>query len=319
MSVTKMVITAVKQVMLSYSPTRSLLDGIMRYDFKIGETRQNLMQISFSPLAAWPMFFILIIIYLDPTRSFFSLQKLMSTIFDVNGEARIFLLDGQVSTMAAVAVAFIFLQWILRKEYLWLALIFFFLNQGEMHIHLATAAIIGVFLSRSFYLGWISFDLVSRTRKIWNWATGLQFVATVFVSIASLFMLDQYGKLQYFAGSLSENRFLFLIWVVFFFYFFHFVFLALWGHFSFQKKADPSYVPVCFSTSVWLGRFKLRTELESQLKAKATETLNHHTTSLNQLKEMKDQSPGIRLGSLEETLNKELAYLQRSASRLTTD
>lgn len=319
MSLAKMVLLAVKQVVLSWTPTRSLLEGSMRYDFKVGEARQNLMQIAFSPLAAWPLFLILLFVYFDPTRSFFSLQKLMSAIFDVNGEARVFLLDGQVSTMATVAAVFFFLQWVLRKEFLWIALIFFFLNHGEMHIHVALGAVIGVFMSRAFYLWWIGLDLVSRTRTIWNWASGLQFVATICVSLGSLVMLDQYGRLRYFAGSLSENRFLFLISVIFFFYFFHFVFLAVWGHFSFQKKAEPSYVPVCFSTSVWLGRFKLRSDLESELKVKTTETLSHHLASLNQLKEMKDQSPGIRLGTLEETLNKELAYLQRSASRLTTE
>ena len=319
MNVTQMILSAVKEVMLSFSPTRSLIEGIMRYDFKIGDARRNLMQVSFSPLAAWPLFLILLLVYLDPTRSAFSLQKLMSALFDVNGQARMFLLDGQVSTMAIIAAGFFFLQWVLRKEYLWIALVFFFLNQGEMHIHLALAALIGIFISRSFYLWWVSLDLVSRTRRIWNWATGLQMIATLCVSVVSLALLDQYGRLRYFAGSLSENRFLFLFSVVFFFLLFHFIFLAVWGHFSFQKKSEPSYIPICFSTAIWLEKFKLRSDLEFQLKAKTKETLSHHKASLEQLIQMKDQSPGIRLGSLEETLNKELAYLQRSASRLTTD
>jgi len=319
MNVTKMVLSAVKDVMLSFTPTRSLLEGLFRYDFKIGEARKNLMQISFSALAAWPLFIILLVIWLDPTQSFFSLHLLMSRLFSVDGEARVFLLDGQVSTMATIAVAFFFLQWIVRREYLWVALIFFFLQQGEMHVHLALSAVIGVYLSRAFYLWWVSLDLVSRTYRIWTWAAGLQFVATLLVAIGSLILLDQYQRLQYFSGSLAENRFLFLFSVIFTFYFFQFLFLAVWGHFTFQKPSEPSYMPVFFSTSVWLGRFKIRGAIESQLKLKTTETLAHHLASLGQLKEMKDQSPGIRMGALEETLNKELAYLQRAASRLTAD
>lgn len=319
MSVANMVLLAVKDVMKTLSPTKSLQEGLIGFDFKIGEARKNLMQISFSPLAAWPIFIILAIVYLDPTRFILSLQKVMSILFDPQSEARFFLLNGQISTMGTVAALFFILQWFVRKEFLWIAVVFYFMNQGEMHIHLALSGIIGIFLSRSFALVLMGLSLVGRTKQIWNWSSGLQMLASLIVSFCSLVLIDYLGRLQYFAGSLVENRFAFLLLVIFSFYLFHFIFLAIWGHFSFQKKADPSFVPVYFSSSAWLGQIRLSLVIENQLKIKVAETLKHHMSSLNQLTEMKDQSPGLRLGSLEETLNKELAYLQSSASRLTLE
>lgn len=313
-----MVLLAVKEVLLSLSPSQSLYEGLLRYDFKIGEPRLNLMQVSFSSLAAWPLFLVLFILWLDPTQWFFSLGTLMLKIFGEESSFRFFLLNGQISTMASVLALFFFLQWMLRKEYLWIGILFYFLLQSQLHLHLALAGLIGVFVSRAAYLWWIRIDLVSRTRRIWTWATSLQLIATLFVSAGSLFLLDHYQKLRYFSGSFAENRFLFLFSVVFFFYFFHFVFLSIWGHFTFQNKSEPSYVPIYFSSATWIGRFHMRSVFESQLKDKANDTLKHHLASLNQLQEMKDQSPGLRLGALEETLNQELVYVQMAASRLTT-
>lgn len=319
MNVAQMVLAAVKQVFLALTPNRSLIEGLLKYDFKIENPRVNLMQISFSPLANWPLYCILFLIWLDPTRSVVSLQSVMTKIFGAESSVRFFLLDGQILKMATVLAIFFISEWILRKEYLLIAAIFYFLAQSEIHLNLALAAIIGVYLSRAVYLWWVSIDLQSQTRRIWLWVTSLQLLATVLSSLLSLFLLDQYSRLQYFSGSFSENRFLFLLSMVFFFQFFIFLFLAMWGHFSYQFKEEPSFLPVYFSSASWISRFKISLGMDQQLKEKVVKTLKHHSDSLVQLNEMKDQSPGLRLDELQETLNKELGHLQRAASRLTLD
>lgn len=316
MKLVSIILAAVKEVFLSFTPNRSLLEAMMRFDFKVGDPRKNLMQLSFSPLASWPLFILLGLVWLSSDKSC-CLYSMVSKVFGDESAIRYLLLDGRPSAMLSVFLIFFILEWILRKEYLLIALPAFFLSTYELHLHLAVSAAIGVYLSRSCYLWWFHIELESLSRKIWIWATTLQFVATVVVSVGSLWALDSYQFFRSFSPGVLRNGTEFLIFMIFSFQFFIFLFLSLWGHFSYQKKVDPSFLPIYFSTTTWILRFKMSFLLKKQLKEKTAEGLKVHMKSLQQLQEMKDQSPGVSLKHLEEVLNKELVYLQTSASRLT--
>lgn len=315
----KMIFSVIQDVLKTGTPNRALTEGLIKYDFKLEEPRQNLMQISFSALANWPLFFALLLIAFDPTRSLWSLNALMARLFGEDSSVRFFLLSGQISDMATILAIFFLLEWIFRLEYFLIAIVFYFLAQSQLHLHLALSAVMGVYLSRACYWWWLRFDLESRTQKIWTWAASMQLLAVIVVSFFSLVVLDQYQHLQYFSGSQTENRYQFLLSVVFFFQFMTFLLMSLWGHFSFQQKADPSYLPVYFSSSVWIARFGISSRLVGALQLKTQESLKAHERSLAQLKELKDQSPAGAMKTLEETLHKELGYLQTAASRLTID
>lgn len=315
----KMIFSAVQEVLKSGTPNRALFEGLTRYDFKIGEPRQNLMQISFSALAGWPLFFVLGLIWLDPTRSLWSFHGVMAQLFGEDSSFRFFLLSGQISDMATVLAIFFFLEWVLRLEYFLIAVVFYFLSQSQLHLHLALSAVIGVYLSKACYGWWLRLDLESRTRQIWTGVTTMQLLAVLGVSLGSLIVLDQYQQFQYFSGSQTENRYQFLFSVIFSFQFFSLLLMSIWGHFFFQKKVDPSYLPVYFSSSAWVARFGVSSRLNRELRLKTQESLKTHESSLVQLRELKDQSPAGAMKTLDEVLHKELGYLQTAASRLTID
>ena len=55
--------TALQEVFLAPSVTKSMVESIIRYDFKIGHERAALMQLCFSSLATWPTAVTLFLVY----------------------------------------------------------------------------------------------------------------------------------------------------------------------------------------------------------------------------------------------------------------
>ncbi len=304
MSFPRLLISVFKTVFSSVTPNRCLMEGLLKYDFKCEEPRKHVMQISFSALASWPLFILIFMIWFDPFRYSWSLNS----IFGEGSEFRFFLLDGQVSVMILFALLFFCLEWFIRNEYVFIAIVFYFLAKSELHLHLALASVIGVYFSKACYLCRLSLSLQSKTKRIWIWVTTLQLIATVSVSIASLLILDQ-----------TWPRFYFLACVIFIVQFAIFSMAAVWGHFYFKIKNDPAFIPIYFSTATWLKKMKLSSDCKQQLRRVTQNQINIHHASLRQLQEMKDQSLGVRLGSIEVILNKELAYLRSAASRLTIE
>jgi hypothetical protein len=319
MSLLKQVFNSVKEVLWSFTPNRSLYEAMMKFDFKVDDARQNLMQLSFSALANGPLFILLALLMVEPTRNSWSLIQLLQNIFGNDSQLVFFFLDGQFSSMLIVASLFFVLEWILRKEYLLIVILFYFLNKSELHLHLATAGLIGIYISRACYLWWFHIELESQTRKIWHWATSLQLVATFISVILSLSALDYFKHENYFANTISQNRSEFFISVILVFQISIFIMLSLWGHFYFKIKNDPADLPTYFSTTTWILRFKMSYFLKKKLKDKTSQQIKAHQASLDQIKELKDQGLGRAMNSIEPTLNKELGYLQLAASRLTVD
>jgi hypothetical protein len=317
MTVPQMILGALKDVLLAFTPNRSLQEALLKYDFKVGVPRQNLMQLCFSPLANLPLVILLTILWLDPVNQSIPLESWMSQIFGAEGDFRYLLLDGRISVMAAFSVVFFFLEFIFKLEYLWVVILFFFLAKWQLHIHLAVSGLIGIYLARAIYLCFLQSSLVSQTKKIWCWGTGLQLIATVAAAIISLVVVDGYERnriLETFR--IDRTDFFFLL--ILFFSFCQFLALTCWGHFHFQKQTDPTFLPVYFSSSTWLPRMKPRPRLQARLREKVAASLHAHTKSIKDLNEMKDQGLGVRLDSLEKVLNQELVYLQTAASRLTS-
>jgi hypothetical protein len=273
------------------------------------------MQLCFAQLANWPLYLVLVAIYFDPTKYMWTLQK---TLGD-NSSLGFYLLDGRLANMLIFFLVFFFIEWILRKEFLLIAIIFYFLVKSDLHVHLALAAILGIYISRCTYLWWFYVDLESLTRKIWKTTTLIQLGAIFFVSIGSLYGLDFLQQNRYFSATSAENRFEFLLGVIFSFHLITQLILVVWGHFSLQKKSDPSFLPVYYSTTTWILRFKMSFLLKNNLKDVVAKVLQSHLKSYEQMKEIKDLGLGVKVSSIEETLNKEIVFLQLASSRLTVD
>ena len=76
--------SALLQVVLSLSPVRSQLEAMIKIDFKIADSRASWMQLCFSSLAAWPLLTFLIVLYINPNISSWTLQKVFQSHTDEN-------------------------------------------------------------------------------------------------------------------------------------------------------------------------------------------------------------------------------------------
>ena len=62
--------SALKSVLMSFTPRRALIESMIQIDFKLGDEKAELMKLCFAPLAAWTLFVLLALIYVDPTKIF---------------------------------------------------------------------------------------------------------------------------------------------------------------------------------------------------------------------------------------------------------
>lgn len=307
------IINAIKDAVLSYSPARSLIESMMKYDFKLGDTRTHLMQLCFSSLASWPLILILTAIYFDPFKYSWSLVKL----FSEQNLFVLFLLDGHLSSMLIFFFAFFVLEWILRKEYFLLAIVFYFLNRSELHIHLAVIAVLATYFSRICYLWWLTVDVESESKKIWKAVSILQALAWLIVVVSSLNALDYLQSNHLFNEGSDLNRYSFLALIVLLYHVFSHLFLSLWGHFYFQKVVEPSNLPTYYSTSQWILRFNMSYYLQSLLKPQIAQQLEKHIERERQFVELKAQSPALAKFAVGAVLRKEIAFLKEANLRLT--
>lgn len=308
----KKIFFVLKEVFLSYTPARSLIESMMKYDFKIGEMKTNLMQICFSNLASWPLIPILFIIYLDPFKYSWSLVGLLS----FENPFVLLLLDGRISNMIVFFFIFFILEWVFRKEYILIAAVFYFLNRSELHIHLATVAVFAIYFSRICYLWWFSVDSESETKKIWKSVSILQTCAWFFVGFATITALDFVQLNHLFNRNGELSRFNFLCIAILLYHGFSHLFLSLWGHFYSQKKIEPSHLPTYYSTANWLLRFNMSYYLQRLLKTQVSQQLQKHLNSEAQLYELKIRNPALANFSVGDVLSREIAYLKEANLRM---
>lgn len=309
----KKIMAALKDVLLSYGPGRSFVEAMIKFDFKIGEAHTNLMQVCFSNLASWPLIPLLLLIYFDPFKFSWSLVGLLS----FENPIVLFLLDGRLTGMLIFFLLFFVLEWVIRNEYFFIGLVFYFLNRNELHIHLATMALLAVYVSRICYLWWLSVDSESETRKIWKSVSILQFVAWLFVAFAAVAALDYLQINHLFTQSGEMTRFGFLCVTVLLYHGFSHLFLSLWGHFYFQRKPEPSQLSTYYSTANWILRFNMSNYLRSLLKARISQQLEKHLASETQYLELKKLNPGLSHFSVGSVLGREISFLKEAGLRIS--
>lgn len=306
---------ALIEVILAFTPSRSHLEAMMRLDFKIGDERTNFMQLCFSNLAAWPLFVLAFVLYFDPNRFSWSLQKLLLS----RQVSAFFLLDGRPQNMILFFLVFFFIQWILRVEFLLIGIIFYFLLKSDLHLHLALAAILAIIFSKNCYLWWFHTDLRSRSHHIWKVISGLQLFGSFLGGLFSLYLLQVFYFKGYFSESISANRFETLILFLFIIYFLPFILSLGWGHFYFKKKFNPTEFPIHYSTANWILRFKMRPYFKKKLLDQTLKYLEIHQKNLEDLAAIKDLSPVSIPFKIGEILKTEISLLKMASSRLTID
>ena len=306
---------AIKEVLVSFSPKCSAFESMMKIDFKIGEERLNFIQLCFSSLAAWPFFILAGVVQLNFLPATWSLQH----IFAEQLEFRFFLMDGRISNMLLFFAVFFIVEWIIRKEYLILAIILYLLLKSDIHFYLAVASCAAVLFSRSCYLWWFHLDLKSRSFKIWKIFSSLQIIGTLLGIFFCFYLLQVLFDLGYFTTSLIENRCRTLVLFILIIYVSPLPLITIWGHFFVRKKKEPTDFPIHYSTASWILRFKMRPFLQKKLLEQIHKYLELHQKNLNDFLELKDLGPVSIPSQIIQILKTELSYLNLASSRLTIE
>ena len=308
----KQIVAALKQVFATGNPARCMLEGMMKWDFKFGDQRQNLMQLCFANLAVWPVLVVAAVLaVLNPFRFQFSLAALLGD----DSRALSFLLDGHNQNLLLFFALFFLVEWLFRAETVFVALVLFFMNRGELHVNLALASVFGIYLARICYLWWLAVDSESETRKIWSVAGLLEFVAWVFAFLAALYSLD-WLQINHLFDGVTSGRLYFVTAAVMAFHGLAHLLLSVWGHFYFKKKADPSFLAISYSTSNWILRFPMSQRLQNILRKQIEVQLPKHQQIQQQFSELKGLNPGLGKLSVESVLKTETEYLKEALLRL---
>ncbi len=309
------ILTALAQVALCFSAGRSQLEAMMKIDFKIGEEKQNWMQLCFSNLGNWPLYIISTVMLFEPSRYSWSLQKVFAEHLSIS----FFLLDGHLQNMVIFAIVFFIAEWILRSQQFLLLILIYFLLKSDIHINLATTALIGIVFSNYCNFWWLHLDLESRSRKIWKTLCQLQILGCVVGGSLCLWLLNYFHQQGYFAATLAGSRYGIFILFITIIYFLQFCMTALWGHFSIKVSIEPSNFPINYSTANWIYRVPLSAHLKKRLRQQTGKYMELHTSNLRELAELKDLSPATIPRKISEILHSELRYLKLASSRLTSE
>lgn len=306
------ILKSVKAALLSFSPHKSLVESFIRFDFKIGDARENLMQACFSPIASWTMFVLMVIIAFDPFKATWSLSHLLSP----DNSFFLYLLDGRSQTMLVFFLAAFVIEWIIRREYLILFVLCYFLGRFELHTNLAVSALLGVLLSRICYQGWASLDLTEDAKKIWSRLHQVQGASWLIVALASLWALDFLQANQLFQRDGLLTRFNFFVAVYALYQALSMIGSMIWGHFYFHAQKDPSHLVTHYSSAQFILRFPLGEQLVYELKKRVKEQLQKHNQHAEEYELLRQQSPGLANFPLSKVINSELTYLREASVRL---
>lgn len=313
MKTVQTMLKAIREVILLLSPANALIESMMRYDFKIGDQLQTSMQMCFSYFASWPLLLTAVLIVFDPFKYSWPLTHLLSE----QNSFLLLLLDGHGTTMLGFFFAFFVIEWLIRSEQVLVVVILYFLNRGELHVHLALVSALGIYLSRICYQWWAVYDLTGRSRFIWNRINQIQLVSWIAILGVSMFALDNMSANHLFEteGLLTRLNFIMLMLVMFFAV--TQLLLIVWGHFYFNRPLEPSALPVSFSTARWVLRFKLTAHLREDLLRTTESQTQKHNIRVSELATLKQQAPTVDFHHLQYALQAELDYLKEARQRIS--
>lgn len=301
--------------------TQTCMEAMQKVDFKIGQLRLNLVQMSLSPLAAWPILLLLVIFYFDPTRTTWTLQGVLTKNVSETNVIGFWLLDSSITHLLLVGFMFFLLEWLFRIEYGLISVILFLQAHADLHLLLSVAALFGLYLAQTSYLWWFYVELKSQTRRLWS-----RFCLTLYLGLLTSLVVILFGYIYfkqngYFSFSIYVNRYEFLGLSLVIIYGLRLVFLLIWGHFTYQKiqnqPLNPDELAISYSTVTWILRYRMSSSLKNILLQQTEKRLKEYNDQIVQLNDLKDQSPVLLPFDLQKSFNEQHEYLKLASQRLT--
>lgn len=230
---TRMIITQISKAMLSFSVFKNqtvALADLSKSHAPL-ERRAAFMRLCFSPLASWILFFIFFAVYLNPFRYHMSLVQglgLQNPFVDI-------LYLGNFNGLVMLTITFAVLSYLLKLEFILLALIGILLAQGDMNVVVAFILFFAVITARSIDLVTTVRKTTQSIRKLWVIYNFINTIV-VFVTMATAYWLFNYLNYNgYYAQSVYANRYESYVLLVFLHYTYQLVLLSVWGHFYNRK------------------------------------------------------------------------------------
>lgn len=257
-----MVIEQLKLTLKSFSIIKNQHEALVTLDFDKSQRREALMRLCFSPLAAWPLFVVLLFFIINPLRYHFSLTAMVGM-----ENVIVQTLLGTDWLYAAFFSAIVFtVSFLTRKEFILLGLVGFMISQGDMHLFLGLSLAACIILARVFTnIRWIR-HLESYSKSVWLITSALSFISW---ALSVHFSFEVYRRLLqagFFSHSMYANRLEVFILAVCIYYALELVILSVWGHFYTLKNPEPSDFSVKYSSSRLLKKLSLSKGFKEDLK-----------------------------------------------------
>jgi hypothetical protein len=306
------VIKSAAAAMLSLSFSKSMLESMMRWDFKEGSARENLMQLCFSSLGSWFIILLTLVVSVLPPE----LLPLHASDQFSDYSLVHFMLNGYFLNMIAFAAAAFVLTWLFRFENILLLIIALLVKFSWLHINSAVAGVLSVLLSALCYRWWAVMDIKSEARRIWNSLHQIQMISFLVTFSASLYFLD-FVQLNGLFSEHGFNRVQFLAALLAGYYALNFLMMSVFGHFYFHRKIEPQHLQVYFSTANWILRFRFKREVNETLRKKAETEIVKHQDHLKNFIDLKTSSPGLATLPIENVLLSEIDHLKEAILRFS--
>lgn len=243
-----MVIDVIKSVLKKGFVRISQDESLVTYDFLITSPQKALMQFCFSTLNRWWIFLVIGLIAISPLRHQFSIHQLWGPDHWMVGV----MYSGK---LLIPFVVFLFLSVIFGSHTVWVLVLFYLMAQGDVHVLFGLAGLSGIFLADARRFLKKSTQIRGLVRNVVLWIAGVHVLSLVISSFLNFYLYQSFYNLGYFAGSIYENRFEFLVLALFVHYVVQFVGLSIWGHFYSRQKQDPSMWNLKYSTGSVLNLF----------------------------------------------------------------
>jgi hypothetical protein len=270
---------AIRANLKKTSPLHAIQEGLVSFDFQIKDYKQSLMQMSFSPLASWLSVVLMMIALLSPWRFQFTLVRFLG----FEHPLVLFLFQSSLQAQSLVFIAFVILGSLIRYEFIATFLLTFLLSNGDIHIVLAQAGLLGILFSQiRLQLKWLG-KTHGRIKFVINWIVALQFCTFIVFLGLSWVILQQTRLSGLFDSSVKSYRVEYLIFIYVHYQAFMFAVLSIWGHFYSRIKPEPSVWSIKYSSVILLPLFNLSTSFQILFENKIRDLAQNKKQNNDQL------------------------------------
>lgn len=270
--VSQQVLQQVKYVMKLFSSEKAEHQALLSYDFKMSDFKTSLMRLCFSPLASWPIFVFALILFLNPLRYqhqiFTHIPSLIQFVYAPNWAAGL-----------AIGIVCSYFLGLINIP---IALVLYFISQGDMHVVLGASILVGVFFGRPLKYLKLTVNLEGKVKSVVIYYALLQILSVV-VGAA---IVAQVYQFMYYTGYFSQTvfgyRLEYCVLLLLIMFAVQLAVHSIWGHFYSRRPDEPSRVNTFYSTSQILKKLFYSKSFAEELR---TQALAKHTELSLQLKD----------------------------------